>query len=181
VNIKDILKQLERIRQKRLCRVEIKNGRISLEKQLPRNACGFYWIYTSYSYSDLKNSSKPQIMGAINLSSLVTCHENLRYICNIKQENYLLVYNGIGGSGEKGYGGLRERIIEEFRGGKGTGALAIKHTDVNDLSKWRYSYAIVNCPDDSDLVDLNIDYHELSRWLERAWRIEYGWPILCKS
>jgi hypothetical protein len=79
------------------------------------------------------------------------------------------------------YRGLKERIKEEFRGGQGTGSLAIKHTVVSDFSKWRYSYVIVKNRSNPDQVDLNLDYHELGRCLERAWRLDYGWPILCRS
>jgi hypothetical protein len=85
----------------------------------------------------------------------------------------------VGGIGIKGHGGLRERIRQEFNGGSGTGSLAISHTSLSELTKWRYSYVSLghnNC----ESQDFTEPYDAHGEALEVAWRLHYGWPLLCK-
>ncbi|WP_458723595.1 hypothetical protein [Pseudomonas brenneri] len=110
---------------------------------------------------------------AINI--LAAHRENLGMICDRRVGDFRVVYNGIGGIGLKGHGGLRERILQEFRGGNGTGSLAICDTSLSDLTKWRYSYVLWSEIEHKE----SIQYLSLAERLETMWRLHFGWPILC--
>ncbi|WP_058308600.1 hypothetical protein [Gracilibacillus massiliensis] len=145
------------------------NSQFKVENELPpKNICGLYWIYTSYTDEDLLQSIHSDKIGAVNISKLARRRMNLNNVCRIKKDGFRIVYNGIASNSKKSNYDLRERIYQEFRNNGITGSLKISGTNLDDLSKWRYSY-----------IDLNEhEYVEDAIALEVGWRLEYGWPIL---
>lgn len=134
-----------------------------------------YWIYTSYSISELKGAIRSPQSGATDIALLATLHEGWSNVCQIETDGFQLVYNGIGG----GKCGLRERIHQHFNGGEGTGALAILRSSVSELDRWRVSYVTYQLRDGSppDLMCQQQNH----RHLERMWRLQHGWPLLCRT
>jgi hypothetical protein len=153
----------------------MKKNRLSLDDGPATKQCGLYWIYTTYSNCDFLAATPSTKRGSINFKNLALRHTDLSNVCTNKVGKHRLVYNGIGGTGKKGHGGLRERILEEFRGGEGTGSLAIRGSSLSNLDNWRYSYVLW-----SEIEFQNPhEYDSFSEIIERLWRIHFGWPILC--
>jgi len=98
----------------------------------------------------------------------------------LKAGAFKLVYNGIGGTGTGGSGGLRERILGQFSGGDGTGSLAMRKSSLNDLTKWRYSWVSFADAINHDADSKEPYSKERAEAIEVTWRLEYGWPILCR-
>lgn len=172
--LRELLPQVERIRQSRLLQiVRNERGTLSIADTPPTKSAGFYWIYTSYSQPELEGTRGADCQGAVNIGLLARLHCGLSKTCDIRQEGFRLVYNGIASRGT----GLRERIHQHFNGGKGTGSLAILRTNLSDLGRWRISYATVETP--AGKPDIQEVYADVAEHVERMWRLEYGWPILC--
>lgn len=170
---KRIIEEINELQEKRLKPIKLQNKRLLLDKVIPTNDSGFYWIYTSYSIKEINNCSPCSKPKSVIISEIATQHYQLNNVCKIEIDGFLLVYNGIGGKIKNG--GLRERVLQEFRGGNGTGSLSIKNCSINDLLKWRISYVLW-----SEINSLsNFDYNKDAEKIERLWRIHYGWPILC--
>lgn len=167
----------EKLRSQRILPVS-KNGKLCLPDSLPTGVNGLYWIYTSYNIEDIKTCIPSTQKKALNIPKLASLHEGLSNICKITHDDFTLIYNGVGGVGKKGKGGLRERVLQEFNGGKGTGSLAILKTSLNDLSKWRISYVIM-C-NSKQAPEVDACYIEHATDFERIWRLEHGWPLLCR-
>jgi hypothetical protein len=172
---KSTIKKLNLLQKSRLFTIEISNDKLKFKSDLKTKQSGLYWVYTKYTVQDFLNATPSTKKNSIDFRKLAIRQASLNKICKHKVEDFCLVYNGIGGTGKKGHGGLRERILEEFRGGEGTGSLAIKDSSLNDLQKWRVSYVLWSEIDFSS----SHDYATFSETLERLWRIHYGWPILC--
>lgn len=173
--MKKYLSIVEKVRSDRILPVTSGKGlQLPSTKVLPTKVKGLYWIYTNYNIQDIISCIPSSQSKAVDISTLAKQHQNLS---NIHKSNYCgfnLVYNGIGGNT-----GLRERIQQEFNGGEGTGSLGILKTTLNDLGRWRISYVILN--NNKIASDLDVDFDEFASVLERTWRLEYGWPLLCKT
>lgn len=174
---KNSIESMNALQMNRLSSVTLTNSGLKIGVNPPTKSSGLYWIYTSYSNAELAASTPCPKAGSVEFRELIECHQELNHICKTSINGYRVVYNGIGGVGPKGHGGLRERILEEFRGGQGTGSLAINGTSVNNLEKWRFSYVL--WPEIE--FDENLGYDRYCEHLERAWRLHYGWPVLCKK
>ena len=172
---KSVVEKLHSMQEGRLRTVCLQNQKLLLSNGPSTKANGLYWIYTTYSDAELLAATASKKTNSVNFSSLVARHAELTHICNHTVGEFRVVYNGIGGLGPKGHGGLRERILGEFRGGNGTGSFAIKDSSLNDLRKWRYSYVLWS---EIEFTQTH-EYARFSESIERLWRIHYGWPILC--
>jgi hypothetical protein len=169
------LEALNRIQEDRLCRVAKSGNRLQLESGPPAKVDGLYWLYTSYTNAELSSAVPSQKRNSVPINTIAARRENLGMICSRRVDSFRVVYNGIGGVGPKGHGGLRERILQEFRGGEGTGSLAICDTSLSDLTRWRYSYVLWSEIEHAE----TIKYLPLGEQLETMWRLHFGWPILC--
>lgn len=174
--MKSKIREIDLLRSKRLLNIS-GTQKTLLENPPNTHSYGLYWLYTNYTLNDLINSTKAPLKGAIDMAGLANDRQCLAHICNINDQGFRIVYNGIGGVGNKGTGGLRERILQEFSGGCGTGSLAIKKTSLSDLTRWKYSYVIIQ----GSTIDINLPYSLWAEKLENVWRLEFGWPILCKQ
>lgn len=174
--MKKHLLKIERIRSERILPVTTGNGLClpSVEK-LPTKVHGLYWIYTSYSIEEIESCTPSNQSKAVDIAALAKQHNGLSLVHNTNHCGLNLVYNGIGGSSS----GLRERIQGEFNGGEGTGSLGILKSSLRDLNNWRISYVILK--NDKIAPDLDLEFNDYAAILERAWRLEYGWPILCRA
>lgn len=171
---KSLLPQIEVIRKSKLLGIS-RNARdqLSINNPPPTKSAGFYWIYTNYSQLELEQQV-PQCQGAIDIGLLSKLHNGLANTCKIQPEGFKLVYNGIAGAKT----GVRERIHQHFNGGEGTGSLAILRTNLNDLERWRVSYATIETPQ-RYTPDVAAQYDAVAEHVERMWRLNYGWPMLC--
>ncbi|MEK5067159.1 hypothetical protein [Sporosarcina sp. FSL K6-1508] len=146
-------------------------GNIQLENRPSKRSSGLYWLYTSYSIDELCKSIKSTQEGAVKVAQLANNRKSLRNVIKKESgEEFWVVYNGIGGCKEtsKHSYDLGSRIVQEFSNHKKTGSLKVMGTNLNDLTKWRYSYVEL----DGD------DYQINSKSYETCWRLEFGWPIL---
>jgi hypothetical protein len=170
-----LLPQIEKCRTSRLLSIG-KNGtgQLSIVNAPPTKSAGFYWIYTTYSQAELAQQAGPGCRKAVDIGFLSKLHSGLANTCTIQHEGFSLVYNGIAGVRT----GLRERIHQHFNGGQGTGSLAILRTCLNDLHRWRISYATIETSNQQE-PDVRGTYDEVAEHVERIWRLEYGWPVLC--
>ena len=170
-----LLPQIENIRQTRFLRISRnERNQLAIENPPPTKSAGFYWIYTNYSQPDLEQQQGPACNNAVNIGLLAQIHCGLANTYNIRTEGFRLVYNGIAGVGT----GIRERLHQHFNGGEGTGSLAILRTKLTDLSRWRVSYVTIEVLE-GQTPDIQANYDEVALHIERIWRLEYGWPILC--
>lgn len=173
---KNVIEQIHHLQIARLKTLSLnRNGRLIMHDGPRTKMSGLYWIYTNYTNDELLHSNCCEQHGSINIANLVSRHTDLSNVCTINVDGFKTVYNGIGGTGDRGRGGLRERIQAEFRGGAGTGSLAINKSSLNDLNKWRYSFVLWS---EIEFL-LSYDYTNNSEIIERLWRIHYGWPMLC--
>ncbi len=172
---RELLPQIETIRSLRLLRV-VRNAKkqLAIDNAPPTKSAGFYWIYTNYSQPDLERQLAPACCNAVDIGLLSRLHCGLANTCSIRPEGFRLVYSGIAGTGT----GLRERIHQHFNGGQGTGSLAILRTGLDDLEQWRVSYVSIETPEPNK-PDIAAQYDDVAVHIERIWRLEYGWPILC--
>lgn len=172
-----LIEKIEELQRNRLSVIKLEKNKLSYKNGPGTKIDGLYWIYTDYTDDELKDSCPSPKRGSINFSDLVKINSKISVLCKVKINKFRLVYNGIGGVGQKNSGGLRERILEEFRGGEGTGSLAICGSSLSDLSHWRVSYVLwseIHFPK-------NYSYKPFCTAIEGLWRLHYGWPLLCKK
>ena len=171
---RETLEKIEKTRRSRLCRFSWAGSQLNITPPLPNNAAGLYWIYTSYSIEDLQQEFSVKNEGAIDISSLAEWHEGLDNICKIKEGEFMLVYSGRANN-------LNSRIRQHINGGAGTGSLAIRRSPFYDITKWRLSYLVMEYNDAEDKKpDIDLSYAHYAETLERIWRLQYGWPLLCQ-
>jgi hypothetical protein len=147
---------------------------LQIEMAPPTKASGFYWIYTNYSNQELECQLGAPCKKAIDIGLLSRLHVGLCNICRIEVNGFRLVYNGIAGKSC----GIRERLHQHFNGGEGTGSLAILRTNLTDLEKWRISYVTIETSS-TNTPDVPAIYAKNAHHVERMWRLQHGWPILC--
>lgn len=171
---RDLLPLVEKVRSSRLLSVSRnKLDHLQIDDAPPTKVSGFYWIYTNYSLEELKDCTASPLEGAIDIRLMAQLHSGLGNVCDIQDQGYRLVYNGIANTST----GIRERLGQHFNGWKETGSLHIKHTSLGDLSRWRVSYVSTSC-NGATPADVESDYAH-AKHVERIWRLEHGWPMFC--
>jgi hypothetical protein len=174
----ELIEKIDRIQRERLSHISLKpNGHLDLHLGPRTRVDGMYWIYTDHTNDELIASIPADMRGAIDFCRSVRRHCGNERVCKTAISGFRVVYSGIGGVGEGGEGGLRERILGEFRGGNGTGSLAIRKSSLSDLTRWRYSYVLWD-----ELEELaEYSYRPFATALEGLWRLHFGWPLLCSK
>ncbi|WP_045414688.1 hypothetical protein, partial [Vibrio owensii] len=161
-----LVDEINDIQRNRLSEVLLENGKLRYQNGPDTRQNGLYWIYTNYSVEEILDSEPCSKKGSINFADIATENMGLTQLCGMEVDGFRLVYSGIGGIGKKGFGGLRERILEEYRGGSGTGSLAIRDSSLSDLSRWRVSYVLW-----SEIhFSKQFDYLPFSTAMEGLWR-----------
>lgn len=181
----DLIKKIDSKRESRFIEIKEVSNRASNRTSIgdyPEKGCsGMYFFYSSYEDKDFEDAG--EVVGAaIPIAKLAKSHRDLPNICKTRIGEFRLVYNGIGGFNGSSYD-LRVRILQEISSNhKKTGSLCIKQSNLNDLSKWRFSYVTMHSEKNSQESDLgsNFLYCEHARNLERCWRLVNGWPLLCR-
>jgi hypothetical protein len=183
-----VIEEIERIQRSRRLSISTKlnnnNGKTKIENYPTVHCWGLYFLYTSYSLTDLQQSSVASTTKAVPISDLANKYSDLNSVLKHENDNFCLVYNGIGGGVTDKYG-LRSRILKEIScTSDATGSLCIRQSSLHDLSKWRYSYVTLkqNVADTTETdIDLPWNYEEHSQKLEKLWRLHYGFPLLCQE
>jgi len=138
-----------------------------MKGSLRNNESGFYWIYTNLSIEALKNSQSPTNAAHVKINELARIHENLTNIHIQNGSDFWCIYNGKGMQ-------LKTRINAEFSDTAGpTGTLAL--TRCFNENDFRVKYVSCGNP------DFNYEYNQIEAHFERAWRLDFGWPILCRA
>lgn len=138
---------------------------------IPADARGFYWIYTKLGLSKLQECEPPSNSAHINVAELSSIHDGLAGVTSQIANNFWCVYNGKGGP-------LRNRIVAEFSNTQGpTGTIALTRC----FSESDFAVKFILCDSSDESYGILDTYELLSAHLERAWRLEFGWPILCRA
>lgn len=175
--MKTLIQQINNIQMQQLFTLK------EMRTHLKTKQRGLYWIWTNLTFEALKSTRKDQENAEVPISKLVKQREQLATIANIQKDGFRVVYNGIGGynNNSKGFG-LRERINQEFVcNDHRTGTLNIARGF--DLENWRISF--FNFDDKENIKEFEFlrntnAYSEYAKDLETIWRLEYGFPILCR-
>ena len=141
------------------------------KSKIERKASGFYWIYTKLPIAQFINSPKPSNPVHVDFSLMASTHQGLKSIIEQSGSDYWCIYNGKGTN-------LKERMSAAFTNTDGqTGKLAL--TRVFKEDDFRVKFIACNSNDTDHGV--NDSFDSLQRDLERVWRLNYGWPILCRT
>ncbi|MFC3461514.1 hypothetical protein [Massilia haematophila] len=178
----DILNEIDNLRTTRFLPISTNAKGYPVINE-PLNACaGLYFLYTSYSIDELCTIA--ELPGAsVPIARLTQAHHLLPNVCQIEQDGFRLVYNGIGGYAGGSYG-LRRRILQEISAPDiRTGSLRIMQSAVNDLARWRFSYVTLHSEMQKSAADFGPEwgFAEHAKSLERCWRLAHGWPLLCRT
>lgn len=178
----EIIEKIDKQRRDRFLPIGVKsNGRTDIPG-LPKGSAGMYFLYTSYTLDALQNA--PALPGrAVPIGQLARSHGRLPHVCQLEQNGFRPVYNGIGGFNGGSYD-LRTRLLQEISSTHPrTGSLCIRQSSVSDLSRWRFSYITLRCSDLDTAADFGAEwsYKAHAESLERCWRLAYGWPLLCRT
>lgn len=175
--MKELIQKINKIQQKHLFTLKEMRAHLKTKQR------GLYWIWTDLNMTVLEKSNPRKNTQEVPISKLVNQRKNLTMITNITHNNFKIVYNGIGGylSETKSFG-LRERINQEFNcNDYRTGTLNIINRFNPD--NWRVSF--FNFDDKENIKQFNFlkekdNYSNYAKDLETIWRLEYGFPILCR-
>jgi len=141
---------------------------------------GWYWIYTRLRQDDLRKCEAPAATDdeAVPISQLVSLHDGLPFVIPLPAAgcDWWCVYTGKGIN-------LRQRVQAHFKVNPtgGTGSLSLGRYDdpVSDLKNW--GVRILICSEQEDMpFGINLTWSEHHTTIERLWRLQNGWPILCR-
>ena len=105
------------------------------------------------------------------LKSMAKIHKELGKVISQSNSEYWCIYNGKGKQ-------LKNRLVAEFTNTPGnTGKLALLRCFNEDDFRIKY----IVCQNDNCAYGINMKYEELQRDLERVWRLNFGWPFLCRT
>ena len=174
----------------------------SLDKfrdNLPVKRRGLYWIWTKLSLDELLRIPTRQGTKEVPIADLVRMRRELNNICSITNDEYRIVFNGIGGyrTAARSFG-LRERINQELNcNDRRTGTLNLLNRDPDQYtsddaemkkqwkSQWAVSFFDFDIPENLAILEKygfgNNCYNEYANALELSWRIEFGVPILTRN
>lgn len=134
-------------------------------------ASGFYWIYTKLPIERFKSAKPPSNPVHVDFSALAKTHGDLKYVIRQQEAEYWCIYNGKGKQ-------LKNRIVAEFTDTEGeTGKLALFRC----FSEHDFKVKYIECSHVDCESSTTSKYSELQKHLERVWRLNYGWPILCRA
>lgn len=181
MNYKDILHQIEHSQTNTFCTLDIflSSGTLIL----PKYRRGLYWLWTRLDIV-VQNQIKENHKSEVPITKLVQQRSGLAHICEVKKDDFTIVYNGKGGylNNPRSFG-LRERILQELNSNDfRTGTLNICNRNFNSVD-WAVSFFDFDAQENHEIVQLlqtDNAYQEYAADLEKLWRLEFGHPILCR-
>jgi hypothetical protein len=141
------------------------------KSEIPSKASGFYWIYTKLPIKRFIHSSKPINPVHVDFSLMASAHQGLKSIIEQNGSEHWCVYNGKGTN-------LKVRMSAAFTNTiGGTGKLALTRLFKED--EFRIKFIV--CDSNNTNYGVSDSFDCLQRDLERVWRLNYGWPLLCRT
>ena len=145
---------------------------------------GWYWFSVGMSYAELHAVAKPHTLPDKGCNIGLLAHDNNEVfgsplLCSHDDE-ITVVYNGHEAN-------VTSRIRAHFAlNNNSTGALGIKHYPLSH-KKWAVRYFSTPCfptnisGEDKARIELLMNSYSGRCAVESAWRVKYGWPVLCKE
>jgi len=193
MTIKVIIEEIDKAQRETLVSLKDFRGRGEGKgtEILPSQSRGLYWLWCKTPLEQLKQTGHNG--GAhVPIKKLLHNRNGLDYICNVKDGQYRILYNGMGGYSKWKKGsvyGLRGRINQEIiSNNTKTGTINIAGLNL-DLNDWKVSFFDFDDPKNHNVLKelpensgLGIEgiYKEFANELEILWRMHYGTPILCR-
>jgi hypothetical protein len=164
--MKNLIERVEKKLQSQEC--------VSLEmakKDISGSDSGFYWIYTKLPMKRFSDAATPSNQVHIDFSKMAKIHKALKSVITQSNKEYWCIYNGKGKQ-------LKTRLAAGFTNTEGkTGKLALMRCFKEDDFRIKY----ITCQSDRSKHGIIEKYDAIQRDLERAWRLHYGWPFLCRT
>tara|TARA_R110000868_G_scaffold374801_1_gene639269 strand:+ start:2982 stop:3566 length:585 start_codon:yes stop_codon:yes gene_type:complete len=158
--------------------------------KLPSESRGLYWLWCKTDFTKIALKTTEKGSAHVPLDVLFSTRNGLDHVCKKKYNEFVIVYNGIGGfkTWKKGSTyGLRARINQEcVSKNTKTGTLNIEARGLSP-EDWMVSY--FNFEDEkNDTILKHLDphlnkaklYENMANTLEILWRLRYGTPIFCR-
>jgi hypothetical protein len=142
-----------------------------------------YWFWTDLSFELLEETISLENTKEVPIGKLVKSRKELNCISKVSKDDFIVVYNGIGGyrTETKSFG-LRERINQEIScNDYRTGTLNLNR--MFSLENWAISYFDFDDEENKQLLNIlntKEPYLDFAKELENLWRLEFGTPILCR-
>nr|WP_314899984.1 hypothetical protein [uncultured Deefgea sp.] len=145
---------------------------------------GWYWFSVDMNYDELHSVEKPSSLPEKGCDIGLLCHANravfgTELLCTT-ESGTRVIYNGHEAN-------VKSRIRAHFAlNNNSTGALGIKHYPLSS-KRWIVRYFSETCftneLDESDKSRIQYLMNSSSGRcaVESAWRVKYGWPVLCKE
>lgn len=156
----------------------------SFENIWNRSGAGWYWFLVDMTYEEMHEVVKPSSLPRNGCNIGLITHSNREIfkdtlLCSVKESNMLVVYNGHENK-------ITNRIRAHFAlNNDKTGALGIKHYPRSNR-RWQVKLFSAPCftsieVEDRRQIEFLMNSSTGRRAVESAWRVTYGWPILCKE
>ncbi len=155
----------------------------SLEGAWKESGAGWYWFLVDMSYDEIHEVVKPSTLpvkgcdiGLVSRGNKEVFGTSL--LCN-PESGMTVIYNGHEAN-------VTARIRAHFAlNNNGTGALGIRHYPLSS-KRWIVRYFSSTCfteilESDKSRIELLMNSYSGRCAVESAWRVKYGWPVLCKE
>ncbi|MCG2739108.1 MAG: hypothetical protein L6300_02585 [Syntrophaceae bacterium] len=141
------------------------------KNEISNSASGFYWIYTKLPMSRFSAAPSPSNRAHTDFSLLATIHNGLVSVISQSNKEHWCIYNGKGKQ-------LKARMAAEFTNTKGkTGKLAL----LRCFQESDFDIKYIICESYDARHGITERYGDIERDLERVWRLNHGWPFLCRT
>lgn len=156
----------------------------TFEQAWKEAGAGWYWFSVGMNYVELHAVEKPQALPDKGCNIGLLAHDNNEVFGNTllcaHEDSIAVVYNGHEAN-------VTSRIRAHFAlNNNGTGALGIKHYPLSQ-KKWNVRYFSTPCfstdisSENRMRIKLLMNSYSGRCAVESAWRVKYGWPVLCKE
>jgi hypothetical protein len=147
------------------------------------SSAGWYWFLVNMSYTELHHIQKPQTLPDKGCNIGLLSHGNMEIFSSSllcpHQSGSVVIYNGHEAN-------VTGRIRSHFSlNNNKTGALGLKHYALSN-KKWVVRFFSSPCfreisPADRAQIELLMNSYAGRCAVESAWRVNNGWPVLCKQ
>ena len=145
---------------------------------------GWYWFSVDLTFNELQSLDRPATLPMNGCDIGETTRSNLEvfgpdFLCQATDDGLLTVYNGH----EKS---IRDRVRAHFTlNNDRTGALGLRHFMLHERT-WMLRVFSAPCLESipealRSRVEQLMSSKSGRSAVESAWRVSYGWPLLCKQ